>query len=92
MQVGSKGLHYGYFGGLGADYAGHFGDDVVVDVEPGGEVAVGDVCEVAEDAFRCPGVEVLLHILLSQGWLEAEGVAAEVDAWFVVVVGSFGVG
>lgn len=42
---------------------------------------------MAENAFGGPGREVLLEVLLGEGGLEAEGVAAEVDAW-VVVVGS----
>jgi hypothetical protein len=68
-------VHHGYFGVLGANYAGHVGDHIVIYMEPGCELAVGDVGEVAEDTFCCPRVEVLLHVFLSQSWLETERVA-----------------
>ena len=51
MEVGCEGLHHGDFGFFGTDDLGHVGDDVVVDVQPGCQIAVGDVCKVAEDSF-----------------------------------------
>lgn len=76
MEVDGERLHQGDLGGLGADDAGHGFLEALVEVEPWGDGVVGDVFEVAVDAFGAPAVKLGLYVVVGGFGLETEGVAA----------------
>lgn len=80
MQVTSQRAHDRNLGRFGADNGRHKLGGVVVDVQEGLQLGVRVRGEVALDGFGAPLGEEGGDVLGGEFGLEAEGVAAEVDA------------
>ena len=80
MQIRRQRLHDGDLFRRGADDGGHGARGRLVGVQPGRQRGVGEGLEVALHALRGPRGEELGEARGDAAGLEAEGVAAEVDA------------
>lgn len=84
MQIRRQGLHDCDFFCFCSDDIPHILTDVVIGVQPGWQVSIGDILEVAKDALLSPGVEVFFKVLSGQGRLQSQGVPTQVYRLLVV--------
>ena len=84
VQIRCQRLHDHDLAGQRADNLRGLRFGRVVEVQPWRQAAVV-VCEVAEDAFGRPRIQVAVHIVSRSTWLQAERVAAEVYRFLVVI-------